>query len=243
MKISKGASKLRISPHSLYYWRNTGLLSPAESQKRGDLSFTDIVRARFICLCRRQGISLQALRQAAADHSDWQTKLSLYAQDSHQGHILVQREEEGLLLPVSRQLLLNFEKKPKKSQPVSLESRAKRGEEGSSTALIQKLENRYEEALEKQESPKEIERILKKMIGLDPEYLSAWVEIGNFYFSRGKMPKARQAYERSLEIDPFCIEALYNLGNLHFKDKRYGVCIRYFRKCLESDPKFHRSPL
>ena len=230
MNLSKSASKLQISPHSLYYWRSTGLLS----SQAGELDFTDLVRARFICLCRKQGVSLQALRQATADNSDWQTKLSLY-----QDQIIVQREENKLFLPASRQLLLNFEKKPE-NLPLSFgnqKQKRERARKNALPALIQKLEVDYEAALEEQDS-KKVERVLKKILSLDPQHLSAWVEMGNFYFNREEVSKARRAYERSLQIDPACIEALYNLANLHFKGKRYGASIRYFQKCLQSNPQF-----
>ena len=238
MKLSKGASKLQISPHLLYYWRSTGLLSAAPC--RGELNFKDLVRARFICLCRKQGISLQTLRRAAADNSDWQTKLSLYSlgKDS-QGQILVRREKNGLLLPTSRQLLLDFEKKSE-NRPISFRDRKqkqKRSKTNALSALIQKLEEHYETASE-QKNSKNVEKILKRIVALDPKHLSAWIEIGNFYFNREQISKARRAYERSIEIDPTCIEALYNLANLHFKAKHYGASIRYFQRCLQANPHF-----
>lgn len=230
MKFNKSASKFQIPPYLVYYWRNTGLLSPRA--KAGELSFTDLLRARFICLCRKQGLSLQALRQAVADKADWEAKLTLY-----QDQILVQREESKLLLPANRQLLLNFEKKSKNPTLSFAKKKEKRERENALPVLLQKLEESYQAALEQKDS-KKVERVLKKIVTLDPKHLSAWIETGNFYFNREEISKARQAYERSLEIDPSCIESLYNLANLHFKEKRYAASIRYFQKCLESKPDF-----
>ncbi len=241
MKLTRIALKLAIPRHSLTYWRNIGLLS--SNEKKGELNFIDLVRARFIYLCRKRGISLQALRQSAKHLPAWQHHLILY-----QDHILANREEGRLVESRGRQMLLDFPhasdahkekengKPPRLSLPVSIESKFSMQKK---ERLLSDLEVRYEKASESQ-NQLEMERILKKTIdlGIEEQLSCAWIELGNLYFSQQKLKKSRYAYECALELDPACVESLYNLANLHFKEKHYAVSIRYFQKCIELKPDF-----
>jgi Flp pilus assembly protein TadD len=38
------------------------------------------------------------------------------------------------------------------------------------------------------------------------------LEMGKFYFFNGKLPQARQEFERAAELDPKSAEVFYNLG-------------------------------
>ena len=229
MKITQTAAKLNISRQRLCYWQNIGLLSGKDAV----LPFIDVVRARFILLCRRKGVSLQSIRQAAAERPSWHQDLGLY-----ENHILALREKSHWLQPENGQLFLEF-KKTENIPLLCLEEEKTKKMSGEETPEeILKLEQEYQKALGECKDKRVMEGILKKIIALGPDRLSAWIEMGNFYFAVGKIKAASQAYEHSLELDPFCAEALYNLANLHFKEKRYAVAIRCFQNCLKADPQF-----
>ncbi len=228
MKLTQIANKLNISRQSLYYWYKTGLLSGEATE----LAFIDVIRARFIKLWRQRGVSLQSIRHLTTPRPNWQQDLTLY-----EDHTLVLKQEEQWLDPKDGQILFAFPKESAKKTLLHFSGRNQKKLTPSMTDLLKELEKRYEKALEK-EDKREIKGILKKMIEIDETCLSAWVELGNLYFSLGEKNPANRAYERCLKLDPFCPEALYNLANLYFKGKKFATSIRYFQKCLRANPDF-----
>ena len=227
MKLTKTATKLNIPIHSLGYWRRVGLLS---SKPRTELDFTDIVKARFIHFCRKQGISLQFLRRVTQKIPTWQQHLVIHGRNT-----LAIRKKNMFLDLEDKQILLNFEENTKQIHvPISLQ---RNKQKTKYTQHCSKLNFYYQQALEGGDT-KLMERILKKMVQIQPSYIGAWVELGNLLFSLKRNREAYHAYKKALEHDSKCSEALYNLGNLHFKAKRYAAAIRCFKICLQVEPEF-----
>ncbi len=226
MKFKAGASRFKIPLWSLHYWRKIGLLSSLKQ-----LSFGDLVRARFISYCRSCGISLQELSRAARSIPAWQQQLTVYAD-----HILALREGEILLSPQDGQLFLPFQQEREKraKDPIVLTRERK---DLRKAAIIAGLEEEYKSHLQTEDTER-MERALKKIIQLDSAHFKAWLELGNIYYSRQQLSKACHAYKKILETSPAYPEALYNLANVHFQEKRYAAAIRSFQKCIQADPSF-----
>ena len=235
MKLNEAAKKLKIPCHLLKYWHNIGLLY----MENAKMDFSDLLRARFIYTARKQSISLQTIRHATRNNPNWHIKLMI-----RDGEIIMKDDQNLLELAETGQLLLFLDKKDDTIlEPLFTSLYAKKEMENHkkrNDIVMYKLEQAYYKALERKDVVK-VEIILKRMVKIDENLFSAWVELGNFYFSQNKNSKARHAYERCLKIDPVCVEALYNLANLHFKSKCYGASIRYFKECVTYNPYFYEA--
>lgn len=235
MRIREAALKLGIPGHHLYYWKRTGLLSPAE-----DLGFDDLIRARFIYACRQRGLSLQQIRrsveqyverQSAGARGDWSSALTLYGPD-----LLLERSPEALLDTVTGQMYLPYGAGEAAARVVPFQ--AKVGAPPVEDAgPLRELERAYLAELESGDF-RRISKALEAILKRKPDHVAALIEFGNLCFEFKKNAEALKYYEAALELDPDCVEGLYNAANIHFKEERYAAAIRYFQRCIELDPEF-----
>ncbi len=77
---------------------------------------------------------------------------------------------------------------------------------------------------------------LNRLIAIDPEYIPAYAELGDIYYTTGFYTKAIEAYEKIMSIPgiPVAQEAKY-AQLLYFTD-RYGESLMQIRKVLEKTP-------
>jgi tetratricopeptide (TPR) repeat protein len=84
---------------------------------------------------------------------------------------------------------------------------------------------------------KEAEKIFKEAVKLDSSDVLAFVNLGNLYFHRGKIPEARKYYLKSVSLDPENPRAHYNLGLLYYEQGRFQDARNEFAKTVELDPE------
>ncbi len=84
---------------------------------------------------------------------------------------------------------------------------------------------------------KEVVRLLRKALTLNPKYLEAHNNLGNALQSQGKLHDAIKSYKNALIIKPDFAEAHYNLGNTYQKDGDFDKAIKSYRSALEIKPK------
>lgn len=75
-----------------------------------------------------------------------------------------------------------------------------------------------------------------KAIEIDPDSVEPYLNLGNFYATRGKFKEAERYYLTAINLNPFYAKAYYNLGlvylNIDDKEKAY----LFFEKTLELEP-------
>lgn len=227
LHISEAAETLSVPSHNIRYWQKVGLLRV----EGGILDFEDLRRVRLIDRFRRQGVSLQKIRQTLSEitergQSAWQ-KLEL-----HESGELVERQA-SFLRDSKGQNFLDF------TLPESPASRLVQYpvDSGSPEDIAMKM---LRNALESESSDK-MTALLKQITERWPDFTPAYLELGNLYFTEEKLNEADSWYSRILEYDPACVEALYNLGNIYFKQKKHAAAIRLYNLCIEYDPEFPES--
>jgi len=74
---------------------------------------------------------------------------------------------------------------------------------------------------------------LQGLIESDPDNAFLWVRLGNLYKHGGAKDRAREAYERAIELDPTDIEAHGSLGDIRFQDGRYRESVPHWHAVLK----------
>lgn len=80
-----------------------------------------------------------------------------------------------------------------------------------------------------------LEAKLKDVLTKEPNFASAWFNLGVVYQDQGADQKARQAYSKTLEIDPHYMDALANLGQMQMEAGDRDGAIASFEKAIEID--------
>lgn len=65
-----------------------------------------------------------------------------------------------------------------------------------------------------------------------PEYVNAWVNLGNIHYNTYRYDRARQCYERVLALDPDNFYALNNLGSILATSGQYAEGIELFKRAF-----------
>ncbi|HAX62211.1 MAG TPA: hypothetical protein DCX95_06650 [Elusimicrobia bacterium] len=79
---------------------------------------------------------------------------------------------------------------------------------------------------------KNAETFLQKTIGLKPDYVNAYIELGALYYSKGAMQKSVQFYDKVLEYDKTNFLAHYNMA-IAYENLNVKKAIDHWKKTIE----------
>ncbi|MGL4378956.1 MAG: tetratricopeptide repeat protein [Microcoleaceae cyanobacterium] len=77
----------------------------------------------------------------------------------------------------------------------------------------------------------------QQALKLKPDFVMAYMILGNAFYNQGKIESALRAYSQALEIQPNFAEIQANLGSMYFKLGQLDTAIQYYQKALELNPK------
>src|SRR3990167_5882835 len=80
--------------------------------------------------------------------------------------------------------------------------------------------------------------LLKTVLTIDPELLSAHIQLGHTYNHLGEIDKAIQAYENALKLQPHSANLHYNLGYTQRHIRKFDEAINHFKKALALKPDY-----
>ena len=78
---------------------------------------------------------------------------------------------------------------------------------------------------------------LRRVVGMDPNILDAWIMLGNEYFRKRDFKSALEQYKRALSINPDYDLATVNLAGAYRALGDYEAAIVGYERYLEKDPK------
>ena len=78
---------------------------------------------------------------------------------------------------------------------------------------------------------------LRRVVGMDPNILDAWVMLGNEYFRAGDHRSALEQYKRAMQIRPDYELAIVNLAGAYRALGDYDAALLGYERYLEKDPK------
>jgi rhomboid protease GluP len=78
---------------------------------------------------------------------------------------------------------------------------------------------------------------LTEVVKLRPNYVPAWMLLGNAYLRTQQQEKAEAAFQRAAQLNPKSPAVLTQLGELYLHDKRYEPARQTFQQITELNPK------
>ena len=78
---------------------------------------------------------------------------------------------------------------------------------------------------------------LRRVVGMDPNILDAWIMLGNEYFRKRDFRQALEQYKRALTIKPDYDLATINLAGAYRALGEYDAAILGYERYLQKDPK------
>ena len=78
--------------------------------------------------------------------------------------------------------------------------------------------------------------LLEKGLEQNPAYLTAYNLLGDFYYKKGELEKAKQAYKRTIDLDPFNLNALANLLKIAVEQGNFAEAGARIFQILSIDP-------
>lgn len=108
------------------------------------------------------------------------------------------------------------------------------------TVFPKRADSLFFEALEYEEKgfPEKAKEIYLSVIETDPEYVNAYVNLGNMYYSEGKLEMAEDFYIKALRIDPDHPEANYNFANLLEERGDFKKAVLFYIKAIHEETSF-----
>ncbi len=84
---------------------------------------------------------------------------------------------------------------------------------------------------------KEAISCFEKVVQIDPQNYTAWLDMGVVYFNLGEFEKSEKCYKFILEHKPNsnCGGAYNNLANIESLKKNYDVAMSLYKKAIECD--------
>ncbi|MHB2015855.1 MAG: tetratricopeptide repeat protein [Candidatus Xenobia bacterium] len=193
---------LHLSASQLAYWKRLKLVAPED----GTYSLQDLISMRTILRLRQQKVPLARLRQGLQELSRDEalaTKKPLIELRlrSVAGQV-VHHQDGGLMELITGQMVLDLdgdgggEKVRVLRQPTADEwlAAAVRGE---ADGQLKEAQHAYEQALK-----------------IDPDLLSANINLGTLHFKLSRFEEAEALYRRALALDPFHPVVRFNLANV-----------------------------
>ncbi len=83
----------------------------------------------------------------------------------------------------------------------------------------------------------ENEKIVRKIIELNPENDEAYVDLGQWYITQGEYGKSEKALKRAIELNPKNNRARTELKHCYWHYKNYDTAEKMFKKAIELNPE------
>jgi tetratricopeptide (TPR) repeat protein len=229
---------LQISSHQLQGWERAGLIPPQQIY-----SFQDLGQLRILRVLREDDVPAASIRDSimAMKAVSGMSNPLLEASLVRTGTRLAFRHHGSLVDPIRRQLLFDFERFDRSgqksggsvsSQPATLRNLTEPGAHGIQERFLSAVQ--AEEAGEKQRAITLYEEIL----GLDPDYAPASINLGTLHFHLRQFGKAEEFYRRATISDPGYVLAYFDLGNVLDELERLDESIAAYCQAVALAPRY-----
>jgi tetratricopeptide (TPR) repeat protein len=223
---------LQISSRQLQGWERANLIPQQQSY-----SFQDLGQLRTLRVLREESISAASIRDSivAMKAVAGMANPLLEACLVRTGARLAFRHRGAVMDPIRRQLLFDFDRADGPSavsEPHPLRKPGTRNPRDIQERFLAAVQ--AEEAGEKQRAIGLYEEIL----GLDPTYAPAYINLGTIHFHLRQFTRAEEHYRRATEADPSYVLAFFDLGNVLDELQRLDESISAYRKAVALAPRY-----
>lgn len=223
---------LQIGSRQLQGWERANLIPQQQTY-----TFQDLGQLRILRVLREDDVPAASIRDSivAMKAVAGMANPLLEACLVRTGARLAFRHHGAVVDPIRRQLLFDFERADgpsAASEPCPLRKPATRGQRGVQDRFLAAVQ--AEEAGEKQRAIALYEEIL----GLDPVYAPAYINLGTIHFHLRQFDRAEELYRRATEVDPTYVLAFFDLGNVLDELRRLEESIAAYRRAVALSPRY-----
>ncbi len=217
------------------YWEKIGLISPSLSRHSGRhyYTFADLVSFKTAKELLDEGVSLRKVRSSLKKLEKILPTVSrplarLRIDADGRGGLVVRHE--GIQFEPQGQMFLEF----------SLEH-LKRRSQVKSFPLSSDAQYWFDRGCSLDSIPASLDLAIEsyeRALQIQPNFPDALTNLGNIYYHKGEMEKAKECYRKSLSFDPNHVAANYNLANMFEEEGIPLQAIFYYKRALSADPLF-----
>lgn len=228
---------LQITSRQLQGWERAGIIP-----QRKTYTIQDLGQLRTLRALREEEVSAASIRHSivAMKAVAGMEYPLLEACLVRNGTRLAFRHHGAIVDPIRRQLLFDFERlerqtrgeRPSAASDVSPLRRPASGPRGIHDRFLAAV--RAEEAGEKQRAM----RLYEEILGIDPHYAAAFINLGTIYFHQRQYGRAEELYRRATEADPGYALAFFDLGNVLDELERLDESIAAYRRAVALAPRY-----
>jgi tetratricopeptide (TPR) repeat protein len=231
----------QISSHQLQGWERAGLISQQQNY-----TFQELGQLRTLRALREEDVPAASIRhsivamKAVAGMANPLLEASLV----RTGTRLAFRHRGAMVDPIRRQLLFDFER---------LDRMDRVGRTGHPSAVSEPsplhppgaasprgVQDRFLAAVQAEEAGEKHRAIVlyEEILGIDPEYAAAYINLGTINFHLRHFGRAEELYRRATEVDPGYVLAFFDLGNVLDELQRPDESIAAYRQAVSLSPRY-----
>ena len=223
---------LDISARQLQGWERAALIEPQQTY-----SFQDLGQLRTLRILREEDVPAASIRHSilAMKAVSGMANPLLEACPVRAGSRLAFRHLGAVVDPIRRQLLFDFDRLDRASGtngPAPLRRPAIANPRGVQDRFLAAVQ--AEEAGDKPRAMALYEEIL----GIDPSYAAAHINIGTMFFHLRQFGRAEEHYRSATVADPEYVLAFFDLGNVLDELQRLDESIAAYRRAVELAPRY-----
>jgi tetratricopeptide (TPR) repeat protein len=224
---------LQISSRQLQGWERAGLIPPQQIY-----TFQDLGQLRTLRLLREEDVPAASIRhsiramKAVAGMDNPLLEATVVRTGATR---LAFRHLGAMVDPIRRQLLFDFERAGQKeamADPAPLRRPGAQIQHNQQDLFLAAVQ--AEEAGDKQRAI----QIYDAILAADPEYASAYINLGTIYFHLRQFGRAEELYRRATEADPEYVLAFFDLGNVLDELDRPEESIGAYLQAVAMAPRY-----
>jgi tetratricopeptide (TPR) repeat protein len=226
---------LQISSHQLQGWERAELIP-----QRQTYSFQDLGQLRTLRVLREESVPAASIRDSivAMKAVAGMTNPLLEACVVRTGTRLAFRHMGAMVDPIRRQLLFDCERYERLDRPSASSDVSPLRRSGNES--VRGIQDRFLAAVQAEESGEKQNAIqlYEEILGIDPEYAPAYINLGTIYFHLRQFARAEELYRRATEVDSAYVLAFFDLGNVLDELQRQDESIVAYRQSISLAPRF-----
>jgi tetratricopeptide (TPR) repeat protein len=223
---------LQIGSRQLQGWERANLIPQQQTY-----SFQDLGQLRILRVLREEDVSAASIRDSivAMKAVAGMANPLLEACLVRTGTRLAFRHRGAVVDPIRRQLLFDFDRMDRPSAASEPYPLRKPG-----TSSPRGIQDRFLAAVQAEETGEKQRAITlyEEILGLDPAYAPAYINLGTIHFHLRQFSRAEELYRLATEADPTYVLAFFDLGNVLDELQRLDESIAAYRRAVALAPRY-----
>ena len=227
-----------VPARTLRYWQRTALLDAARDEGAA-FGFADLVSVRRLAALLDAGVPLRRIRRSLASLRERLPDLdrpleALRPAPGRARHVVARHCD--MLVEADGQLVLDLAlEAPGAERVACFGDRA-----GGSGERARELAEAWFERGCKLDTDRrtygEALHAYEQAVAIDPSFADAWCNLGTVLYNQERRARARDCFERTLELEAYHLEGHLNMAALLEEDGQSEAALAHYESALAADP-------